>query len=878
MSKYEEYNTLYTSKLNSDGNTKSKNTMNRADWHSMRLDSNNPNHIIENEINNIYQFRNENGDLVDFDIPKIKNETDEDYYQRRLEERKKYKDIIDALEEEKEKEFYKTHLGVNDEKEKKKITGLKTKAGQVAGKYRSKQIKTLTKKIEGLDFENDKDDIERLTSRKKALMKFADMLSNENDPERKELTQENYDEVLKTLKESFTEEELEKKVNQNLINKINDDFKTFKILNNTQKMKGANRKIRSTEVVWKIPDDNNITVEAPHQREYLHAVFRNLYKGHDILYMATHLDETLAGHKINGHTHAKISGFNNETKDFDIIDTEIKNLSKFAKSQNIKALMEKERQANIEYAKKEIEELEKALENKNNLTLDDIKYLNKTKKTLKETLVHLTEYTPLDIPTYEKEDEEKGLGKEGELKKWKHYSLPEQINHGVMFQTFMYESFKAYVKKKTNKNHKEYDPAWEKYKDYNFQKRSLEQKMIDKHDYNDRKAPILYRANNGQKKALELAEKYKKEAEEAKQAKIEAENQINTITENNKAEIEKINENHNQAITDLKTKNENEIKKLNNEIDEMKEEKEILETYIQTVEPEATKKLNQSFTLPVKETQEIKKFIATQSIIKNKKREEINKALIEYLSNPEIYKPKKVDNENYNDDTILDTLKNAFKSPKRLETQEEINERINNHINNVIFKDFPLNDIKALQEENTIQKRQNKRLMEILKSKSKDIMTRETIETLQQRLENTVPVKQYNDLVEEFKTINEENTALKATNKTLKESNTELEEENNTLRGKITEYRAKLQKLGFYFIDQFKAKKDAFIMELFTWKAEQKNEEDKNIVVNCQNSFEQNTMEYKELEEIEDLSNTDNIDTDWGTNTLKKDKSRKYDI
>ena len=168
--------------------------------------------------------------------------------------------------------------------------------------------------------------------------------------------------------------------------------------------------------------------------------------------------------------------------------------------------------------------------------------------------------------------------------------------------------------------------------------------------------------------------------------------------------------------------------------------------------------------------------------------------------------------------------------------------------------------------------------MEILKSKSKDIMTRETIETLQQRLENTVPVKQYNDLVDEFNTINEENTALKATNKTLKERNTELEEENNTLKGKITEYKAKLQKLGFYFIDQFKAKKDAFIMELFTWKTEQKKEEDKNIVVNCQNSFEQNTMEYKELEEIEDLSNTDKIDTGWGTNTLKKDKSRKYDI
>lgn len=346
--------------------------------------------------------------------------------------------------------------------------------------------------------------------------------------------------------------------------------------------------------------------------------------------------------------------------------------------------------------------------------------------------------------------------------------------------------------------------------------------------------------------------------------------------------IEDIEEKANKKVEEIKNEKKEEVKQIKEqhkkEIDKMEEEKKILETYIQTVEPKATKKLNQSFSIPAKERQEIKKFIATQSIIKNKKREEINKALTEYLSNPEIYKPKKVDNEDYNDDTILDTLKNAFKSPKRLETQEEINERINNHINNVIFKDFPLNDIKALQEENAIQKRQNKRLMEILKSKSKDIMTRETIETLQQRLENTVPVKQYNDLVNDFNTINEENTALKATNKTLKESNTELEEENNTLKGKITEYKAKLQKLGFYFIDQFKAKKDAFIMELFTWKAEQKNKEDKNIVVNCQNSFEQNTMEYKELEEIEDLSNTDNIDTDWGTNTLKKDKSRKYDI
>ena len=77
-----------------------------------------------------------------FHIERIEGETDEGYYQRRLQERQKYKDIIDAREEEKEKEFYKNHLGVNDKKEQKKITDLKMKAGKSDENYRSKQIKT----------------------------------------------------------------------------------------------------------------------------------------------------------------------------------------------------------------------------------------------------------------------------------------------------------------------------------------------------------------------------------------------------------------------------------------------------------------------------------------------------------------------------------------------------------------------------------------------------------------------------------------------------------------------------------------------------------------------------------------------------------------
>ena len=439
----------------------------------------------------------------------------------------------------------------------------------------------------------------------------------------------------------------------------------------------------------------------------------------------------------------------------------------------------------------------------------------------------------------------------------------------------------------------------EQLKNLQFNKMELEveerelKKQKIKEDVQKKKIYRTFQLYNAVKEELNERQEELTEKEElikSKDLKIEELNKrgkalvekVKSTREKANKRIEDIEEKANKKVEEIKNEKKEEVKQIKEqhkkEIDKMEEEKKILETYIQTVEPKATKKLNQSFDIPAKERQEIKKFIATQSVIDNKKREEINKELIEYLSNPEIYKPKKVDNEDYDDSTYIKALKNTFKSPTRSETQEEINERINNHINNVIFKDFPLTDIKTLHSDIATEKRRNKRLMEILKSKSKDIMTRETIETLQQRLENTVPVKQYNDLVDEFNTINEENTALKATNKTLKERNTELEEENNTLKGKITEYKAKLQKLGFYFIDQFKAKKDAFIMELFTWKTEQKKEEDKNIVVNCQNSFEQNTMEYKELEEIEDLSNTDKIDTGWGTNTLKKDKSRKYDI
>lgn len=613
------------------------------------------------------------------------------------------------------------------------------------------------------------------------------------------------------------------------------------------------KQIIMSEFLIKIPG-NNTGVDL--SNEALELIMRDIKKEFlqdkfNYIAAAIHKDEKIKIKNKNGgyydygnHMQFQVEGFNRDTLEFDLPDTMFKRTLELAEEYNFPIdpkLKKVEKWSRVEEA------LDNQINNKSNLK-EKIKAEEEKAHLLKafgeleqKILLKITNRAIKKVPVEKRYELHKGVK-----------LTNEQLDQ------FQFSRVKLSREQREERNKKI--------------KKDVSKRVIDR-EYNQINANLktIKELKSNKKNLTSETQKLQEQIKGLKTTFDEA-------LEIHKQEIEDLNENHKQAITDLKTKNISEIENLNKEIEEMKEEKEILETYIQTVEPKATKKLNQSFSIPAKERQEIKKFIATQSIIKNKKREEINKALIEYLSNPEIYKPKKVDNENYNDDTILDTLKNAFKSPKRLETQEEINERINNHINNVIFKDFPLNDIKALQEENTIQKRQNKRLMEILKSKSKDIMTRETIETLQQRLEKTVPVKQYNGLVEEFNTINEENTALKATNKTLLKSNTELEKENNTLKGKITEYKAKLQKLGFYFIDQFKAKKDAFIMELFTWKAEQKNEEDKNIVVNCQSTFEQNTMEHQQLGEIEDLSNTDKIDTGWGTNTLKKDKSRKYDI
>lgn len=536
MTKYQDTNTLYTSKLNSDLSEKSIAKMKKADWHSMRLDIENPNHNINLEINNLYRFFNpETQKLEVFDVPRLEDETDKDYYERRLKERQRHQEEIYKVMKEEQNENLKHNFNVDSPSQKTRIKKLKEQASQRAADIRKGVLKTLDKNIQKLNTDNPKDlkKFQDLTKKKQAVEDFCLMLSNKDDEERKNLTQENFDKVIKDYKSALPKIG---KRDQDFIDKITEDFKKYKVLNNTKNLRGSTTTIVSSEILIKTPDDNNINIPPKLEEGFGIWLVKELYPNNNILYVATHCDEN----PNNSHTHVKMSGFNNKTKKYDLMDQEIeyfyKNIDRYKVLQKT---IENIKDENIKYAEKELEELEKAeqarIKNNDPLSVSDQKELEELKKILNDYKTHFKEFSPNKRPTYTEEDEQDGKGKKGDLKKWKHYTLPEQRQHGVVFQAFVFAAKNKYLKKH-NIN-------------VNYNKRTLEQILKDKHNYHDRKSPILYRAMNGQTKAQEATAK-------AEQELIKVNDLI--------AENQKILEDQNTLISDNETTITNQTTSISN--------------------------------------------------------------------------------------------------------------------------------------------------------------------------------------------------------------------------------------------------------------------------------------------------------------------------
>ena len=73
-------------------------------------------------------------------------------------------------------------------------------------------------------------------------------------------------------------------------------------------------KIISKELLYKIPDKNEVHIKPQHWIKITNAIHKELYKDFDVIYSTVHTDEQ------SPHLHARISGKNNITGEFDIQD------------------------------------------------------------------------------------------------------------------------------------------------------------------------------------------------------------------------------------------------------------------------------------------------------------------------------------------------------------------------------------------------------------------------------------------------------------------------------------------------------------------------------------------------------------------------------
>jgi len=86
---------------------------------------------------------------------------------------------------------------------------------------------------------------------------------------------------------------------------------------------------KQTEYLFKIPDDNNITLTDEENKKIVD-LMNKLLPDHQMLYFTIHHDEE----EKNPHLHIVFSNYNEKTNSFDLIDTERKAVKRFLKAEN----------------------------------------------------------------------------------------------------------------------------------------------------------------------------------------------------------------------------------------------------------------------------------------------------------------------------------------------------------------------------------------------------------------------------------------------------------------------------------------------------------------------------------------------------------------
>ncbi len=102
---------------------------------------------------------------------------------------------------------------------------------------------------------------------------------------------------------------------------VNDLMKFNKILNSQST--NLELKIVSMEHLFKVPDDNNLTIKKNDWIDYVDNFYKKNFPDYKVIYKTVHLDEN----PKNPHIHSRISGYNEKTKTYDLPDKEIEFLS-----------------------------------------------------------------------------------------------------------------------------------------------------------------------------------------------------------------------------------------------------------------------------------------------------------------------------------------------------------------------------------------------------------------------------------------------------------------------------------------------------------------------------------------------------------------------
>lgn len=271
-------NTLYNNSMRTQNHEMPKS--NKADEHNLRLDPENPNYDPELEKNNVYLCELKLGEIK----PIPNNQT------------QKLKERVNKIVEKEKQLFYKD---------------CDADCGKMSQATRDKKI----------------------TERSNLKNKFKKWIANEKTPEKEKQILQDCLNILDN-KEQGTDKQLNQF--RQLTDKVlrrNDKIKAIsrvKDFNNIADLKNRNlsKKIITNEIVFKIPDKNNISVSAEHW-EVLTKHFKNKYfPNNRMLFAAIHADEN----PDNLHVHLKLSGYNYKTKNYDIPDHEIELLKNHLKN------------------------------------------------------------------------------------------------------------------------------------------------------------------------------------------------------------------------------------------------------------------------------------------------------------------------------------------------------------------------------------------------------------------------------------------------------------------------------------------------------------------------------------------------------------------